>query len=201
MTLSGVARPQSQRPYKALLSGWGQTYTIDAPPPGKVLWYSFFFPWQIWDWNSFVPSNNSGSQRRVDFELRWVWQLMAHPYYFPEPIWLTGDSGRYEFYSSVPPGDSGFDASWILPARVATLTADSKQSDPTPLELLLSTKVDGNLHLWWRGDVSDLLIDGKEPHGGYTINGSPGEILWSCAIVPPKIPDFGPTVPPRDVTG
>lgn len=199
MVLSGIARSQSQQLYNGQRGWWGRVYTIDAPPPGKVLWYSFFINWQVWSWNSRGPYNGSGSQLRVDFGVSWRWELIANPYYFPEPLprFMT-DFGRHEFYSSVPPGGSGFNASWIVPSRTVTLAADSKESDPTPLALLLSTRVDGNLRLWWRGSMSDLVVNGQEAHG-YTGGGWPGDIYWACAVVPSRVPDVGPVVAPSGV--
>ena len=105
------------------------------------------------------------------------------------------DGGRYEFYSSVPPGGSGFNASWIVPPKTNTLTADSKETDPNPLQLLLATKVGEGLRLWWRGTVSDPRVNGQSPYGGWLLTGWPGDIYWSCAVVPPRLPDLGPVVP------
>ena len=59
VVLSGLARRETQQLYHRALGWWGQIYTIDAPPPGRVLWFSFFIPWQVWNWNCYGPSNNS----------------------------------------------------------------------------------------------------------------------------------------------
>jgi hypothetical protein len=196
VVLSGVARTQGQQVYNSQFHWWGQTYTIDAPPPGKVLWYSFFINWQIWSWSSSGPQNGSSSQLRVDLAATWRWELIANPYLFPEPqARFMTDFGRYESYTSVPPGGSGFNVSWVVPSKSVTLSADSKESDPTPLEMLLATKVDGNLRLWWRGTMSDQIINDWEY--GFPLGfGRPDEIYWSCAVVPPRLPDVGLRVPP-----
>jgi hypothetical protein len=34
----------------------------------------------------------------------------------------------------------------------------------------MATRVDGNLRLWWRGSMSDLVVTGQEAHG-YTAAG------------------------------
>jgi hypothetical protein len=191
---SGVAHKQSTQVYNALLGWWGMSYTIDAPPPGQVLWYSFFIDWQMWTWNSWGPHNSSNKQMRVDFSLNWRWELIANPFFFPDPLPLfMTDFGHYAFYSSVAPGGSGFNAGWIVPAKSVVLTADSKESDPNPLQLLLGTNVNGNLRLWWRGQLTNMLVNGQEAHG-YTAGGSPSvrDIFWSCAVVLPRVPDVSP---------
>jgi hypothetical protein len=198
VVLSGLARRETDQLYHRAVGWWGRIYTIDAPPPGRVLWFSFFTSWQIWNWNCYGPYNDSNTQLHVDFGISWRWELIANPFFFPEPLprFMT-DFGRHEFYSSVPPGGSGFDASWILPSRTVTLTPDSKESDPTPLQLLLATNVNGNLRLWWRGTLSDAVVNGHPPSFGIggSATGWPGDIYWSCAVELPRVPDVGPVAP------
>jgi hypothetical protein len=190
---SGIAHDSGQL-YNAPVGWWGMAYKIDAPPPGQVLWFTLAFNWQIWTWNCFGPGNDSSSQKRVDFGASWRWELIANPYYFPEPLprFMT-DFGRYEFYSSVSPGGSGFNAAWIVPARSVTLTPDSKESDPTPLELLLGTQVSGKLRVWCRGNTSDLIVNGQQPYA-YTIGGRPDGLYWSYAVRLSRFHDVGSAI-------
>jgi hypothetical protein len=92
----------------------------------------------------------------------------------------------------VPPGGSGFNAAWIAPARSKTLTPDSKESDPTPLQLLLSANQNGVIPLWFGMQFDDLVIDGQTAHG-YTISGGAGDFYWSYAYTA-KRPGVGPIV-------
>jgi len=164
--------------------GAGWRYDVPAPPPGKVLWMYFAFDWQIYTWNSWGPSNNSSNQLRVNFGISWSWKLKTNPYVFPQPqpVFLQ-DSGRYEFYSSVPPGGSGFNAAWIAPARSATLTPDSKESDPNPLTLLLQSRRNGVFPLWFALDFSNEIINGREA-AGYTLDGGADTLYYGYAVIP-----------------
>jgi len=203
VVLSGLARQETQQLYRRDTGWWQRTYTINAPPPGKVLWFSFFIPWQVWNWDCWVPYNNSPTQLRADFGITWHWELIANPFYFPAPLArFMDDVGRYEFYSSVPPGREGFNASWIVPSRTVTLTPDSKESDPTPLQLLLATKGRWNLLLGWRGSMSNAVVNGQEPSIGLiggSPNGWPSDIYWSCAVDLARVPDVGPIAPSVNV--
>ena len=77
---SGIARRVGQL-YSAPSDWWGEAYSIDAPPPGRLLWFTLSFNWQIYTWNSWGPSNDSSSQMRVDFGVSWRWELIANPYF------------------------------------------------------------------------------------------------------------------------
>lgn len=190
---SGVTRAVA-RHYGGYPIGWsGWSGSMTAPPPGaQVLWVSFSVPWQLYTWNSWGPGNNSNTSRRVGFGISWQWRIVPNPYYFPEPLPVfIGDSGRHEFYTSVPPGGSGFNTAWIAPARTKTLTPDSKESDPTPLQLLLSANQNGTIPLWFALRFSNAVIDGQEARG-YTVNDGTGDFYWSYAYVPARVPIIGP---------
>ena len=103
------------------------------------------------------------------------------------------DSDRYEFYSSVAPGGSGFNAAWIVPARSVTLTPDSKESNPTPLALLAGTQVNGQLGLWFRANCSNLIVNGRQA-SGYTVNGWPYGLCWSYAVMLSPLGDLEPVI-------
>jgi hypothetical protein len=191
---SGIARNVGQL-YNSPFGWWGQAYQIEAPPPGQVLWFTLAFNWQIYHWNAAGPANNSDRELRVNFGASWRWELVPHPQLFPEPLpRFMADSDRYEFYSSVAPGGSGFDVAWIVPARSATLTPDSKESDPTPLELLLRSQLNGQIRLWLRGQTSDLIVNGQDPHFAFAIGGVPDGLYWSYAVALSRIPDVGPAI-------
>lgn len=193
---SGLARRASR--FFGPPIGWsGWAGSMPAPPPGsQVLWVTFSVDWQIYTWKSWGPANNSDRVRRVDFGVSWRWRITPNPYYVPEPLpEFIGDSGRHEFYTSVVPGGSGFDAAWIAPARSKTLTPDSKESDPTPLQLLLSAERNGVIPLWFGLNFSNLLIDGHEAHG-YTIWGGAEDFYWSYAYTMARRPGAGAIAEP-----
>jgi hypothetical protein len=198
VTRSGFATPTSAPPYLGSLntpdfddiySGGVSFISMEAPPPGQVLWLSLAINWHLFKWRrGNDPSNNSSRPMRVDFGSHWRWALITSPY-TTESILFMEDQGRYEHYTSIPPGGKGFDVSWLVPARTLTLTPDSKVSDPTPLELLLRTQVDGWFHLQLRTGGSDLVINGRPqefPVGGYH-SGVHG-LNWSWAVRVQKRP-------------
>jgi hypothetical protein len=182
ITESGVVHRSGRLRGAPRGSGW--RWDVPAPPAGKVLWVYFAFDWQIFTWDSWGPGNNSSSQLRVDFGITWAWNLMTNPYVFPQPnpVFLQ-DAGRYEFYSSVPPGGSGFNAAWIAPARSVTLTPDSKESNPNLLALLLQSRRNGIFPLWSSIAFSDEIINGHEAHG-YTIDGGADTLYYAYAVIP-----------------
>jgi hypothetical protein len=181
VSLSGVA----QRDITAIprWTGWsGESYVIPAFPPGQVAWMAFSIGAQILTLQSPAPANGSHSNLRVDFDLEWRWELIANPFYFPEPrARFATEFGRFVFYTSIPPGGHGFDAAWIVPGQTTVITG-SKESDPSPLELLLATKVDGAYRLWFRHQFPQLMANGVEVPF-FTVTPPPEPPRWSAVII------------------
>ena len=187
---SGSVQPAFQT-YAAPTSWqFGDSFNFPAPPVGRVLWYQFSVDWSLWEWREFWPVNNTNKSIRIDFGVSWAWELVANPSHFPEPLpRFVQDSDRYEFYTSISPGSAGWSGGWIAPTRTITLTPDSKESDPTPLALLLGTQVDGTLRLWYRGRVWDLVVNGKSVPSGWIYGGAPYTIHWAWAVELPRVLD------------
>jgi hypothetical protein len=194
---SGSVRPSLQT-YSAPLSwGWGYAFDFPAPPVGHVLWYQFSVDWCLWEWREFGPANNTSTSMRIDFGVSWAWELVANPYYFTDPLPRFVDgSDRYEFSTSISPGSAGWSAGWIAPTRTVTLTPDSKESDPTPLALLLGTKVDGSLRLWYRGRATEFVVNGRSVPGGGIYGAAPDTIHWAWAVELPRVSDATAAVQP-----
>ena len=194
MTQSGIVQPSSHfaRP-RLHWPGWAGE--MPAPPPrSKVLWVMFSVDWQIYTWNSFGPTNNSNSPIRLDCGITWRWHITPNPFYFAEPLpeFILG-AGRQTFYTSVSPGAVGFEAAWIAPAASKTLTPDSKESDPTPLAMLLACRTNGMIPLWFGMDFSDVTVNGNAA-GGYAIGGGANDFYWSYAYIPGRqLPVISPT--------
>jgi hypothetical protein len=183
VSLSGVA--QLDTTVIPRWEGWsGVSYVIPAFPRGEVIWMAFSVGTQIFTLSSPAPANTSHSSLRVDFSLEWRWELIANPYYFPEPrARFATQFGRYVFYTSVPTGGHGFDAAWIVPSQTTVITG-SKESDPSPLELLLATKVDGAYRLWFRHQFPELIANGTDVPF-FTVTPPPQPPMWSAVIMLP----------------
>lgn len=181
VSLSGTA----QRDPMAIprWEGWsGVPYLIPAFPPGEVLWLSFAVGTQIFTVDSPQPANTSNSSLRVDFSVEWRWELTANPFYFPEPrARFATEFGWHDFYTSVPPGGHGFDAAWIVPGQTTVITG-SKESDPSPLELLLATLVNGYYRLWFRHQFPQLIANGVEVPF-FRVTPPPEPPLWSAVVL------------------
>jgi hypothetical protein len=180
---SGSVQPALQT-YAAPSSwSWGYSFDFPAPPPGRVLWYQFSVDWFLWEWREFWPVNKTNRAMRIDFGVSWAWELVANPFYFTEPLpRFVHDAGRYEFYTSISPGSAGWSGGWITPTMSATLTPDSKESDPTPLALLLGTRVNDALRLWYRARAFDFVVNGKSLRSGWLYGGAPNTIHWAWAV-------------------
>jgi hypothetical protein len=180
VSLSGIARRDVT--VSPRWQGWsGEAYAIPAFPPGDIVWMAFSIGTQIFTLHSPGPINGSSGNLRVDFNLEWRWELIANPFYFPEPrARFATDFGRFGFYTSVPPGGNGFDAAWIVPGQT-TVISDSKENDPSPLEQLLATKVDGFYRLWFRHQFPELIANNAEVPF-FTVTPDPEPPLWSATI-------------------
>lgn len=178
--------------------GWSEDYfSINAPPEGRVLWFVIAFDWRLWEWRVGYGPNTSNKSIRVDFGISWEYELTADTRYFNEP-WprFMRESDRHEGYSSVSPGASGFNTAWIVPGNSVTLAADSKESSPTPLQLLLNSKVDGKLRLAYRSRSSNHIVNGDDPHQGWGFYCGADYIHYGYAVEVPRltlpIVDVGP---------
>jgi hypothetical protein len=194
---SGSVQPSFQTYAAAPSWEWGYAFDFPVPPKGRVLWFQLSVDWFLWEWREPGPANHSNKPTRIDFGVSWAWELVANPHYFADPLpRFVDDSNRYEFYTSVSPGSSGWSAGWIAPTRTVTLTPDSKESDPTPLALLLGTKVDGALRLWYRGRASEFVINGTSVPSGWIYGAAPDTIHWSWAVELPRATDATAPVKP-----
>jgi hypothetical protein len=166
-------------------------WRIPAPRPGEVLWADLAFPWGVLRWQPWGrPVNNySNHSMRVNFGLTWRWELFGDSTAYvpgPFPMFMT-DFDRYEHYTSIPPGGRGIDVSCVLPARSVTLTADSKVSDPTPLEMLLrGVDDDGHIGVVKFLGGQDFVANGQKPFAGY-ITGGPDYLYYTWAVRVPKV--------------
>jgi hypothetical protein len=186
VTLSGIANRHDTMFTSAT---WpGHAYSIPEFP-GEVIWLAFTVPTQVFTLHSPGPTNNTSSDLRADFSVGWGWELIANPFIFPEPrARFASDFGTYDFYSSVPPGGHGFDAAWIVPAQTTIIT-DSKEHDPSPLEQLLATKVNGEYRLWFRHKVTELTVNNEKSIFG-TITPNPEPPHWWATIALPHRVDI-----------
>jgi hypothetical protein len=183
--------------------GWaGDFFSITAPPPeAQILWFTIAFDWRLWEWRYAGPKNSTNKSLRIDFGINWEYELVPNPFYTTSPGRFMRESDRHEGYTSVSPNSSGFNAGWVVPANSVTLTPDSKESSPTPLQLLLAASVNGVIRLAYRWRTSNEVIrmNGKEIRGwAYGIYGGVDYIHYSYAMVLPKVSiptvDVGPVM-------
>jgi len=180
----------------------GAFFSITAPPPeAQILWFTIAFDWQLWEWRNAGPTNSTSKSLRIDFGISWEYELVPNPYYTTSPGRFMRESDRHEGYTSVSPNSYGFNTGWVVPANSVTLTPDSKESSPTPLQLLLAANVNGVIHLYhrWRMSNEVVRINGKEARGwAYFLYGGVDYIHYSYAMVLPKVSiptvDVGPAM-------